>query len=199
MQKKKLDSRIPTLINNCHLQNHRSFFVIVGDQGREQVVTLHFLLSKLKLKRPSVLWCYKKDLGFTSHRKKRMNLIKKQVAKGIREVDQENPFELFVSSTEIRYNYYKESDKILGQTFGMLVLQDFEAVTPNLLAKTIETVQGGGIVVLLLKTMQSLKQLYAMTMDVHSRYKSLCFEKIGIELNLIKKWLLDLMRDLFFL
>jgi N-acetyltransferase 10 len=114
-------------------------------------------------------------------------------------VDQENPFELFVSSTEIRYNYYKESDKILGQTFGMLVLQDFEAVTPNLLAKTIETVQGGGIVVLLLKTMQSLKQLYAMTMDVHSRYTSLCFEKIGIELNLIKKWLLDLMRDLFFL
>jgi N-acetyltransferase 10 len=172
MQKKKLDSRIPTLINNSHLLKHRSFFIIVGDQGREQVVTLHYLLSKLLLKRPSVLWCYKKELGFTSHRKKRMNLIKKQVAKGIREVDQENPFELFVSSTDIRYNYYKESDKILGQTFGMLVLQDFEAITPNLLAKTIETVQGGGIIVLLLKTMNSLKQLYAMTMDVHSRYRT---------------------------
>ena len=99
-----------------------------------------------------------------------MNLIKKQVAKGIREIDQENPFELFVSSTDIRYNYYKESDKILGQTFGMLILQDFEALTPNLLAKSIETVQGGGIVILLLKTMNSLKQLYALSMDVHSRY-----------------------------
>lgn len=42
--------------------------------------------------------------------------------------------------------------------------QDFEAVTPNLLARTIETVEGGGIVVLLLRTMNSLKQLYAMTM-----------------------------------
>ena len=46
----------------------------------------------------------------------------------------------------------------------MLVLQDFEAITPNLLARTIETVEGGGVVVLLLKTMTSLRQLYDMTM-----------------------------------
>ena len=46
----------------------------------------------------------------------------------------------------------------------MLVLQDFEAITPNLLARTIETVEGGGLVVLLLKTMTSLRQLYNMTM-----------------------------------
>ena len=46
----------------------------------------------------------------------------------------------------------------------MLVLQDYEAITPNLLARTIETVEGGGIVVLLLKTMSSLKQLYTMAM-----------------------------------
>lgn len=43
-------------------------------------------------------------------------------------------------------------------------MQDFEAVTPNLLARTIETVEGGGIVVILLRTMNSLKQLYTMTM-----------------------------------
>lgn len=46
----------------------------------------------------------------------------------------------------------------------MLVLQDFEAVTPNLLARTIETVEGGGIVVVLMRTVRSLKQLYTMTM-----------------------------------
>lgn len=44
------------------------------------------------------------------------------------------------------------------------VPQDFEALTPNLLARTIETVEGGGIVVILLRTMNSLKQLYTMTM-----------------------------------
>lgn len=52
----------------------------------------------------------------------------------------------------------------------MLVLQDFEAITPNLLARTIETVEGGGLVVLILKTMSSLKQLYTMTMVSVSRF-----------------------------
>lgn len=42
--------------------------------------------------------------------------------------------------------------------------QDFEALTPNILCRTIETVEGGGMVVLLLKTMKSLKQLYTLTM-----------------------------------
>jgi N-acetyltransferase 10 len=55
---------------------------------------------------------------------------------------------------------------------GMLVLQDFAALTPNLLARTIETVEGGGLVVLLLKTMDSLKQLYSMAMDVHSKFRT---------------------------
>jgi len=46
----------------------------------------------------------------------------------------------------------------------MCILQDFEAVTPNLLARTIETIEGGGLVILLLKTMTSLRQLYTMAM-----------------------------------
>jgi N-acetyltransferase 10 len=51
-------------------------------------------------------------------------------------------------------------------------LQDFEAITPNTLARTIETVEGGGLVVLLLKGVSSLKQLYTLSMDVHSRYRT---------------------------
>lgn len=39
-------------------------------------------------------------------------------------------------------------------------------MTPNLLARTVETVEGGGIVVLLLKSMSSLKQLYSMAMVI---------------------------------
>ncbi|KAI8799815.1 GNAT acetyltransferase 2-domain-containing protein [Cladochytrium replicatum] len=173
MQRKKLDARIPTLISNSIQKHHRSFFVIIGDKGRDQVVTLHFLLSKARVSaRPSVLWCYKKELGFSSHRQKRMKQIKKQIARGTKDPDQDDPFELFVSSTQIRYTYYKETQKILGNTYGMCVLQDFEALTPNLLARTIETVEGGGAVVILLKTMDSLKRLYTMTMDVHSRYRT---------------------------
>ncbi|KAI0276813.1 GNAT acetyltransferase 2-domain-containing protein [Russula aff. rugulosa BPL654] len=171
--RKQLDQRIPILISNNVKKNHRSFIVLVGDKGRDQVVNLHFLLSQARISaRPNVLWCYKKELGFTSHRKKREAKIKRDVKRGIREANEHDPFEIFITVTDIRYTYYKESEKILGNTFGMLVLQDFEAITPNLLARTIETVEGGGLVVLLLKTMTSLKQLYTMTMDVHARYRT---------------------------
>ncbi|WVR06569.1 hypothetical protein IAU60_003601 [Kwoniella sp. DSM 27419] len=171
--RKQLDPRIPALINNGVKSNHRSLFVMVGDRGRDQIVNLHFLLSQARVSsRPNVLWCYKKDLGFTTHRKKREAKIKRDVKRGVREANEQDPFELFVAVTDIRYTYYKDSAKILGQTFGMLVLQDYEAITPNLLARTIETVEGGGIVCLLLKTMTSLKQLYAMAMDVHGRYRT---------------------------
>ncbi|KAG0366887.1 GNAT acetyltransferase 2-domain-containing protein [Gamsiella multidivaricata] len=173
MVKKVIDSRIHTLIKNGVQSKHRTFFVIVGDKGKDQVVNLHWLLSQAQVTaRPSVLWCYKKDLGFSSHRKKREAKIKRDVKRGIREINEEDPFELFISVTDIRYTYYKETQKILGNTYGMCVLQDFEALTPNLLARTIETVEGGGIIVLLLKSMSSLKQLYTMSMDVHSRYRT---------------------------
>lgn len=124
-QRKKLDARIPALINAGVAAGTRSLFVLVGDHGRDQVVNLHFLLSKARhTARPSVLWCYKKELGFSSHRKKRMKQIKKEVQRGLRDPDAaEDPFELFVSSTDIRYAYYKESHKILGNTYGMCVLQ----------------------------------------------------------------------------
>lgn len=46
----------------------------------------------------------------------------------------------------------------------MAILQDFEALTPNLLARTIETVEGGGMIIILLQTLTSLKQLYTMAM-----------------------------------
>ncbi|KAJ9080634.1 N-acetyltransferase 10 [Entomophthora muscae] len=184
MVKKALDPRITTLIKNNVQNRQRSMFVIVGDKGKDQVVNLHWLLSQTKVAaRPSVLWCYKKDLGFTSNRKKRESKIKRDIKKGVREANEEDPFELFVSVTNIRYTYYKESEKILGNTYGMCVLQDFEALTPNLLARTIETVEGGGIVVLLLRTMKSLKQLYTMTMDVHSRYRTEAHDDITSRFN----------------
>ena len=37
-------------------------------------------------------------------------------------------------------------------------------MSPNLLARTIETVEGGGLVVILLRSMASLRQLCTMTM-----------------------------------
>lgn len=174
MPKKAIDARIPALIRNGMQEKKRSFFVIVGDRQKDVIVNLYHILLNLDIKlNKSVLWAYKnKLLGFTSHRKKREKKIKKEIKRGIRDADTEDPFELFVSTQNIRYVYYKETEKILGNTYGMCILQDFEAITPNLLARTMETVEGGGLVLLLLKGMNSLKQLYAMSMDIHSRYRT---------------------------
>lgn len=174
MPKKAIDARIPALIRNGMLEKKRSFFVIVGDRQKDVIVNLYHILLNLDIKlNKSVLWAYKnKLLGFTSHRKKREKKIRKEIKRGIRDADTDDPFELFVSTQNIRYVYYKETDKILGNTYGMCILQDFEAITPNLLARTIETVEGGGLVLLLLKGMNSLKQLYTLSMDIHSRYRT---------------------------
>ncbi|EER43295.1 nucleolar ATPase Kre33 [Histoplasma capsulatum H143] len=165
MPRKAIDSRITSLIRNGIQEKKRSFFVVVGDRAKDVIVHLHHIMSSVDVKQnKSVLWAYKKDLlGFTSHRKKREAKIKKEIKRGIRDPNTEDPFELFVTLQQIRYVYYKEQTN-LGT--------HMESLTPNLLAKTIETVEGGGLVILLLKGMKSLKQLYTLSMDVHSRYRT---------------------------
>lgn len=185
MPRKAIDPRIPALIRNGNQEKKRSFFVVVGDRAKDVIVYLHYIMSSVDVKQnKSVLWAYKKDLlGFSSHRKKREAKIKKEIKRGIREPNSEDPFELFISLNQIRYVYYKETEKILGNTYGMCILQDFEAITPNLLARTIETVEGGGIVLLLLKGMTSLKQLYTLSMDIHSRYRTEGHEDVVARFN----------------
>ncbi|KYM92383.1 N-acetyltransferase 10 [Atta colombica] len=191
MVRKKIDNRLRVLIENGVSMGHRTLFAIVGEKARDQVVLLHHMLSKTVVKaRPSVLWCYKKDLGFSSHRKKRMKSLQKKIKSGKLDINEDNPFELFVISTNIRYCYYNETHRILGNTYGMCILQDFEAITPNLLARTIETVEGGGIVVFLLQSMNSLKQLYTMNMDVHQRFRTEAHKDIVCRFN--ERFLLSL-------
>lgn len=119
-----------------------------------------------------MLWAYKNKLqGFTSHQKKRENKIKKEIKRGTREVNSADPFELFISLNDIRYVYYKETEKILGNTYGICVLQDFDGINPNTLARTIETVEGGGMVILMLNKMDSLKKLHELSTH-KSRYRT---------------------------
>lgn len=175
MPRKKLDSRIRTLIESGVRSRHRTLFVIVGDRAREQVVNLHYMLSRAQVRaRPTVLWCYKKTLGFNSTAvalRAADPRRKRQWSSAGSGATASPAFNEFIATTEIRYVYYSDTHRVLGQTYGMLVLQDFEALTPNLLARTVETVAGGGIVCLLLRTMDSLRQLHALAMDAHKRFR----------------------------
>jgi N-acetyltransferase 10 len=74
----------------------------------------------------------------------------------------------------------------------MLILQDFESITPNVLCRTIETVSGGGAVILLIKTMKSLKQLYSVVMDAHSKFRTEAFQNVVPRFN--ERFLLSLSR-----
>ncbi|XP_050206833.1 RNA cytidine acetyltransferase 1 [Mercurialis annua] len=171
--RKKVDERIRTLIENGVKLRHRSMFVIIGDKSRDQIVNLHYMLSKSVVKsRPTVLWCYKDKLELSSHKKKRAKQVKKLMQRGLLDPEKVDPFSLFVETGGLTYCLYKDSERILGNTFGMCILQDFEALTPNLLARTIETVEGGGLIVLLLRSLSSLTSLYTMVMDVHERFRT---------------------------
>uniref|UniRef100_A0A6N2M944 RNA cytidine acetyltransferase n=1 Tax=Salix viminalis TaxID=40686 RepID=A0A6N2M944_SALVM len=152
--RKKVDERIRTLIENG-------------------IVYLHYMLSKAVVKsRPTILWCYKDKLELSSHKKKRAKQVKKSMQRGLLDPEKVDPFSLFLETGGITYCFYKDSERILGNTFGMCILQDFEALTPNLLARTIETVEGGGLIVLLLRSLSSLTSLYTMVMDVHERFRT---------------------------
>ncbi|VDM75311.1 unnamed protein product [Strongylus vulgaris] len=110
------------------------------------IPVLHHILSKAAVAaRPTVLWCYKKELGYSSNKKKR-----------------------------IRQIHTKSS---------VSTITDFEALTPNLLARTVETIEGGGIIVLLMKTVNSLRQLYTIAMDVHNRYRTESHTQIVARFN----------------
>ena len=81
--------------------------ILVGDRARYQIVNFHYILTRNTFKnKPKVLWCYNKDLGFSTHQKKRITEIKNLQNKGLYDENVDNPFDLFVSSTYIRYTFY---------------------------------------------------------------------------------------------
>ncbi|KAG5672313.1 hypothetical protein PVAND_002447 [Polypedilum vanderplanki] len=181
MVKKKIDNRIRVMIENGVKLKHRTMFVVVGDKARDQVPILYDMLVKSSVKaRPTVLWCYKnKDEAISNHGRKKA----KKIQSGKINIEEADLFDVFRCSTTIHGKYYKDSHQILGRTYGVCVLQDFEALTPNLLARTVETVEGGGLIILLLKTISSLKQLYTMNMDIHKRYRTESHQEIKCRFN----------------
>lgn len=116
---------------------------------------------------------------YFSHGRKRA----KKVQAGRIDIDEADLFDVFRCSTTIHGRYYKDTHTILGRTYGVCVLQDFEALTPNLLARTVETVEGGGMIILLLKSITSLKQLFTLNMDIHKRYRTDSHQDVKCRFN----------------
>lgn len=107
--------------------------------------------------------------------------------------------ELFIVSNKIRYCCYTATQKLLGNTYKMCILQDYEALTPNLLARTIETVEGGGLIVFLLRSVNSLKDFYRSSMDIHQNYLTEAYKEVVGRFNERYGFLLNFHKLCFFL
>uniref|UniRef100_A0AC35U057 RNA cytidine acetyltransferase n=1 Tax=Rhabditophanes sp. KR3021 TaxID=114890 RepID=A0AC35U057_9BILA len=164
----ELDQRIKVLIGNGIVNKHRSMFAVVGSKAKDQVTVLYQTLVEAKSgDLPNVLWCKKNETGLSGGRQSKGKKDNRRSSSNFEKKDQ-----TFPQFTSVRHCNYADSHELLGNTFGMLILQDFEALTPNLLARTIETVEGGGLIVFLMTSVNSLKELFVLPMDVHSRYKT---------------------------
>jgi len=96
-------------------------------------------------------------------------------------------FQKFIDNNEkIKSCSYRDSQKVLGNTFDMIVIQDFEALTPNVLCRVIETVAGSGIIIFVLGAINSLQSIYNLNMDVHSKFKTSMFNVLLINYNYLE-------------
>nr|UXY87049.1 N-acetyltransferase 10 [Cryptomonas sp.] len=168
--KTTLEERVGSLFLNSKSCRFRTIILLVGSNIRKNISYLHYLWSKNSThNNPHVLWCYRNDDS------SRGNTIKKNRNKNSRDKDREN----FLSVTKIQYCYYNEINKILGNTFGMCILENFEALSPNILAKVIETIEGGGVVIFLLDTVNSIDRFHSISMDIYKKFETGSYKRIS--------------------
>ncbi|KAI4993046.1 hypothetical protein ZWY2020_007359 [Hordeum vulgare] len=154
--RKKVDERIRTLIENGVRQRQRSMFIIVGDKSRDQIVNLNYMLAKSRVKsRPSVLWCYRNKLEISNHRKKRAKQIKKLMQRGLMDPEKADPSP---SSSRPPTSPTACTRTRRGSSTTRLACA---------YCRTIETVEGGGLVILL-SSLSSLTSLYTIVMSLRS-------------------------------
>ncbi|KAF5132573.1 hypothetical protein DV495_001157 [Geotrichum candidum] len=149
-----------------------NLLVITGANARNQLPTIHGLCVQAGATNESIAWAYKTINPSVNTKGKKKQADPKS------EPTPADPYQEFLTSRNLRYVPYKDSDKILGNTYGMLILQDFEAITPNILARTVETVAGGGVIVILLESLTELSQLADLSMDIHSKFQTEAYPKV---------------------
>ncbi|KAA0201203.1 hypothetical protein HAZT_HAZT007544 [Hyalella azteca] len=93
--------------------------------------------------------------------------MSKKIKSGEVDHSQLKLLDLLLHAGVVKFCSYGSTQSVLGNTYKMCVLQDVECLTPNIVCRVVETVQGGGAVVILLPDMSHIKQLCNMDMDVH--------------------------------
>lgn len=135
--------------------NHRTVIVLIGSDSKQQIPNLYENLSGIS-QLNSIVWCYKNADTYMDREYKKMKKID----------DDATDLAKWIKAHDPDYISYRENNRILGRTCDMLVLQDFEALTPNMIACAMETVRGGGVIILLFDQEKSIKEIIARKSDL---------------------------------
>ena len=68
--KKKVPTQVRQIMEEAREAQHRGVFVLIGDRAKDQVVNLVSLWKNIRDEnqtKPKLLWCFEKELGFSSH------------------------------------------------------------------------------------------------------------------------------------
>jgi len=168
-------------------EKKRSFHCGGGPtEPKMSIVHLHYIMSSVDIKAEQILFCgpYKKEpsgLHVTPEEERSPRLGRKS-SEAFETRTPKTRSNSFRDAAQYPICLLQKKRKRSWATHMACVsLQDFEAVTPNLLARTVETVEGGGLVLLLLKGMKSLKQLYTQcpwtsTRDIAQRHMMMSWQ-----------------------
>ncbi|KAI5180080.1 N-acetyltransferase 10 [Nematocida sp. AWRm80] len=172
--KEKVDKRLLELLENSIKHNHRT---VIGVNGKVKDVAhyIHALLTRYTI-RPRVLWVYEKTL---ETKQEKIGRAKKKRSGGDTSL---NNFESFIVNTEIVYAFHNEAERVLGTTTDLCVLQDFSQIKANTLASVVESVKGGGIILLSVQETDSIymQRIYRLLLLANN------YAIIDTEMNVIK-------------
>jgi N-acetyltransferase 10 len=165
----RIEPRIIEIFKKTSIKGHRSVILMIGRNSKKNVIYLHYLWSKINYKKKSpLLWCFgNKKSSFDDLKGSFLNIKKS------------NCHENSSNFSEHRFCNYKDIDRITGNTFGMCVMQNFEEISPNILAKTVETVEGGGSIIFLLETENSLKNLHRISFKIYKKFTTNAYKTIS--------------------
>ncbi|KAI5127720.1 N-acetyltransferase 10 [Nematocida parisii] len=173
--KERVDKRLLSLLEESVKNKHRCIIGVCG-KVKEVVHHIHSLLSRYTI-RPNVLWVYEKELEAKTHK---IGQAKKRKNAG--EVALSN-FESFIVNTEINYVFHNEAEKVLGTTTDFCILQDFTKIPANALASVVESVKGGGVILLPVEETQNIytKRLYHLLQSADN------YMILDTQLNVLKE------------
>ncbi|UYV70315.1 NAT10 [Cordylochernes scorpioides] len=176
MSKSKTQRLITKIIQNGIKHNHRSLFFVHGENCLTTAADIFEIYkNEVGKNKITVQWCHEKESDYSQKWfKKSKELSKKLKNNLIKNLD--NSVERFVALTKPKYIHYSDIETILGSTCDILVLQDFEMLTPNILAQSIETVSGGGMIIFITKL--TLDKIKNIKMFAHAKYCTEAFPEV---------------------